>query len=94
MIRIYFVFDDPKDEELVNLSYVDVPTSNPGEALRRVESAAESGELWKNMYPDERERPYKLVGSKMLYLDISTLPSEHRPETTLHSQSSAESDTL
>lgn len=85
MIRIFFAFDDPKDEDLVNLSYVDVPTSNPGDALRRVEKAAESGELWKNMYPDEREHPYKLISSKMLYLDISTLLSEHRPETTLHS---------
>jgi hypothetical protein len=27
MIRVYFVFEDPMDDEQVNLSFVDVPTS-------------------------------------------------------------------
>ena len=83
MIRIYFVFEDPNDEELVNLSYVDVPTTDPRKAFLRVEKAADSGELWKGMYPDEEEHPYSLIRTHMMYLDISSLPDEHRPETTL-----------
>jgi hypothetical protein len=83
MIRVYFVFEDPLDEELVNLSYVDVPTSDPREAFRRVQQAAESGELWRNMYPDDEEHPYTLIRTKMMCLDISTLAHEHSAETTL-----------
>jgi hypothetical protein len=85
MIRVYFVFEDPNDEELVNLSYIDVPTTDPSEAFFRVEQAAESGELWENMFPDEEDRPYTLIKSKMIYLDISTLVREHHAETTLAS---------
>ena len=83
MIRVYFVFEDPLDEEEINLSYVDVPTRDPGEALRRVEKAAESGELWRNLYPDDEEHPYTLINSKMMYLDISALPDELSADTTL-----------
>jgi hypothetical protein len=83
MIRIYFLFDDPLDEEEVNLSFVDIPTRNPAEAFARVEAAAESGELWKNMYPDDKEHPYRLINNKMMYLDVSTLPHEHNSESIL-----------
>jgi hypothetical protein len=83
MIRIYFVFEDPFDNELVNLSYVDVATGKPDVAFSRVEQAAESGELWENMFPDDEEHPYKLVKTKMMHLDISPLTREHRTETTL-----------
>lgn len=83
MIRVYFAFEDPLDEEMVNLSYVDVPTSDPREALSRVEHAAESGDLWKSMYPDDEEHPQTLIKSKMMYLDISTLPLEQNADTTL-----------
>ena len=83
MIRIYFVFEDPMDEDLVNLSYVDVPTADPGEAFLHVEDAAESGELWENLFPDERERPYRLIRTKMMSLDISMLTREHHADTTL-----------
>jgi hypothetical protein len=54
MIRVYFVFRDPLDEAEVNLSFVDVPTADPARAFERVEQAAESGELWKNLYPDDQ----------------------------------------
>ena len=84
MIRIYFVFRDPLDEEQINLSFVDLPTQNPDKAFYRVFEAAESGELWKNLYPDDEEHPYTLIKSKMMYLDISTLPlNELREETRL-----------
>jgi len=49
MIRVYFIFEDPLDDAEVNLSFVDVPTRDPRKALERVEQAAESGELWKQM---------------------------------------------
>lgn len=80
MIRVYFVYEDPFDETEVNLSFVDLPTQDPRLALQRVEEAAESGELWMNMYPDANEHPYTLVKSKMMYLDVS------RP---LHTQDAA-----
>lgn len=83
MIRVYFVFEDPLDEEGVNLSYFDVPTQDPGEAFGRIEEAADSGELWERMYPDDKEHPYSLIKSKMTYLDISTLPHEQSPDTLL-----------
>ena len=83
MIRVYFVFDDPLDEEEINLSYVDVPTQDPGEAFQHVEKAAESGELWKNLYPDDEEHPYTLIKSKMMYLDILALPNELSADTLL-----------
>jgi hypothetical protein len=83
MIRVYFVFEDPLDEAEVNLSFVDVPTRNPTKAFARVEQAADSGELWKNLYPEEEEHPYALIRSKMMYLDISTLSREHSADTTL-----------
>ncbi|MGA8763261.1 MAG: hypothetical protein WB562_10390 [Candidatus Sulfotelmatobacter sp.] len=84
MIRVYFVFEDPNDDELINLSYIDVSTADPGQAFLSVQTAAESGELWKNMYPNEGEHLYRLITSKMMYLDISALQHEHRAETTLH----------
>ena len=83
MIRVYFVFEDPFDDEEVNLSYVDVPTPDPTEALRRVAEAAKSGRLWRNLYPDDNVRPYLLIGSKMAYLDISLLTGEWNEHTTL-----------
>ena len=49
MIRVYFIFEDPLDDAEVNLSFVDVPTRDPRKAFERVEQAAESGELWKQM---------------------------------------------
>ena len=85
MIRIYFVFDDPLDDDGVNLSYIDVPTQDPSEAFSRVAGADESGELWRSLYPDEDAHPYKLIETKMLYLDISTLANEQSVETTLTS---------
>ncbi len=83
MIRVYFIFEDPNDEVLINLSYVDVETTDPDEAFFQVGRAAESGELWRNMYPEEEERPYRLINNKMMYLDISSLTTEHHVETTL-----------
>lgn len=83
MIRVYFVFEDPLDEKEINLSYVDVPTQDPGEAIQRVEEAADSGELWQNLYPDDQQHPYTLIKNKMMYLDISALPHEVCAETIL-----------
>ena len=83
MIRVYFVFEDPLDDAEVNLSFVDVPTQDPGKAFERIEEAAESGRLWKNMYPDEQEHPYTLIKGKMIYLDISALPHELSAHTVL-----------
>jgi hypothetical protein len=83
MIRVYFVFEDPLDESGVNLSFADVPTRDPAKAFDRVEEAAEAGELWKAMYPDDEEHPYKLVLDKMIYLDISTLPYAPNAATIL-----------
>lgn len=83
MIRVYFVFEDPLDEAEVNLSFVDVPTRDPREAFERVEQAAKSGKLWKNMYPDDRDHPYTLITAKMMYLDVSNLPHEQRVDTIL-----------
>jgi hypothetical protein len=85
MIRVYFVFEDPRDDAGINLSFVDVPTRDPDEAVKRVEEAANSGELWENMYPDDREHPYALIKSKMMYLDITTLRHEQSADTTLAS---------
>jgi hypothetical protein len=83
MIRVYFVFEDPLDEAGVNLSFVDVPTRDPREAFERVEKAAESGKLWKNMYPDDQDHPYTLIKAKMMYFDVSALPHEQRADTVL-----------
>ncbi len=83
MIRVYFVFEDPNDEADVNLSFVDVLTRDPSKAFERVENAAESGELWKNMFPNDRQHPYTLIKTKMMYLDISTLTHEHSADTVL-----------
>jgi hypothetical protein len=83
MIRVYFVFEDPLDESEVNLSFVDVPTRNPDKAFDRVVEAAESGELWKGMYPDDWEHSYSLIEGKMMYLDISALPDERSADATL-----------
>ncbi len=83
MIRVYFVFEDPLDDAQVNLSFVDVPTRDPGKALQRVEEAAASGQLWKAMYPDDEEHPYALIKNKMSYLDISALPGEPSADTVL-----------
>ena len=83
MIRVYFVFEDPLDESEVNLSFVDVPTGDPDQALHRVEQAAESGELWKNLYPDDWQHSYALIKDKMMYLDISALPREPKADTVL-----------
>jgi len=83
MIRVYFVFEDPLDETEVNLSFADVPTPDPRRAFERVEEAAASGELWKSMYPDDRVHPYTLIKTKMMSLDISTLPHEQCANTLL-----------
>ena len=83
MIRVYFVFEDPLDESGVNLSFADVPTRDPEKAFERVEKAAESGELWRGMYPDDEEHPYMLISNKMMYLDISALPQEARVDALL-----------
>ncbi|HLW80592.1 MAG TPA: hypothetical protein VKS20_00980 [Candidatus Acidoferrales bacterium] len=83
MIRVYFIFEDPLDDTGLNLSYVDVPTKESTKALSRVQQAASSGELWKNLCPDKKEHMYVLLPSKMQYLDISELPEEVVPETTL-----------
>lgn len=83
MIRVYFVFDDPLDEEGINLSYFDVPTQDPRKAFARIEEAADSGELWERMYPGDKEHPYSLINSKMTYLDISTLTHEQSVDTLL-----------
>ena len=83
MIRVYFLFHDPFDDDGVNLSYVDIPTGDPVKALQRVQEAARSGELWRNMYPESKEWPYALVNDKMTFLDISGLPHEQRRETVL-----------
>ncbi len=83
MIRVYFVFEDPLDDDGVNLSFVDVPTQNPRKAFRRVVEAAESGELWNNLYPDDEEHPYTLLDTKMTYLNISRLAHEQSADTVL-----------
>lgn len=83
MIRVYFVFNDPLDESGINLSFADIPTDDPGEAFMRVEDAAESGELWKQMYPDDEERTYSLIKGKMMYLDISNPTRAQGAETVL-----------
>ena len=83
MIRVYFVFEDPLDDTGINLSFVDVPTRDPDKAFERIEEAAESGELWKLLYPDDQEHPYTLFKYKMSYLDISALPHELSAHTVL-----------
>ena len=71
MIRVYFVFEDPLDDTGINLSYVDVDVKAPREALERVEQAAESGELWRNLYPEDEDYPYILIKAKTMYLEIA-----------------------
>jgi hypothetical protein len=83
MIRVYFVFNDSLDDSEVNLSYIDVPTRDPDKAIKRVDEAAQSGELWKSIYPDDIERPYTPINNKMAYLDISALPHEATADTVL-----------
>ena len=83
MIRVYFVYEDPLDESGVNLSFADVPTQDPGDAVMRVQEAAETGELWASMYPDEDSHPHRLIKAKMSYLDISALPHEWSEDTIL-----------
>jgi ASC-1-like (ASCH) protein len=83
MIRVYFVFEDPLDDSGINLSFADVPTTDPDKALRRVHDAARSGELWRILYPDDQERRYSILDNKMSYLDISTLPNESNADTVL-----------
>lgn len=83
MIRVYFVFEDPLDDAGINLSFVDVPTGHPDKALERIEKAAESGELWKLIYPEDQEHPYTLIKYKMSWLDISALPNEPVEDTVL-----------
>jgi hypothetical protein len=83
MIRVYFVFGDPLDDAGINLSFADVPTSDPAKALKRVHDAARTGELWQILYPDSTEHPYTLVPGKMIYLNISALPGEYTVETAL-----------
>jgi hypothetical protein len=73
MIRVYFVYEDPFDDAGINLSFADVPTTDPGKAFKRIQGAANSGELWQVLYPDTKEHPYTLVASKMTFLDISEL---------------------
>ena len=74
MIRVYFVFEDPLDDTGINLSYVDVAVKTPRDALERVEQAAQSGELWRNLYPQDEECPYALIKDKMMYVDIAGTP--------------------
>jgi len=83
MIRVYFVFEDPLDDAGINLSFADLPTTDPGRAFRRIHDAAESGELWKVLYPDEQDYSYVLINNKMSYLDISALPNESNSDTVL-----------
>jgi hypothetical protein len=83
MIRVYFVFEDPFDDAEVNLSFVDVPTRDPEKAFEAVERAAESGALWKFLYPNDAEHPQALIGDKMVWLDISALPQETTADTLI-----------
>ena len=83
MIRVYFVYEDPLDEGGVNLSFADVPTQDPGKAPACMEEAAESGELWKSMYPEDQECPYRLIRNKMMFLDVSGLSNEVSADTVL-----------
>ncbi len=68
-----------------HLSYVDVPTVEAGLAIERVKDAADSGELWTRLYPEDAEgdSEYSLLETKMTFLDISGLPQEHSMETLL-----------
>jgi hypothetical protein len=83
MIRVYFVFEDPLDESGVNLSFADVPTRDPEKAFERVEEAAQSGELWKAMYPHDEDHPYVLISEKMMFLDISASPHGRNAQAIL-----------
>jgi len=83
MIRVYFVFEDPFDDSGINLSYVDVPTRDASSAFERISESARTGELWKRLYPEDEEHPYKLIENKMACLDISSLNHESTPNTTL-----------
>lgn len=84
-MRVYFVFEDALDDSGVNLSFVDVPTQKPGEAIQSVKVAAASGDLWKQLYPDvdDSEGLFALMETNMTCLDISSLPQEHNPATVL-----------
>jgi len=83
MIRVYFVFEDPFDDSGINLSFADVPTTDPAKALKRVHDAAHSGDLWELLYPDDQEHTYSILDNKMSYLDISRLPNESNASTIL-----------
>jgi hypothetical protein len=83
MIRVYFVYEDPIDETGVNLSFVDVLTRDPRRAILRVHEAADTGELWKSMYPRDKQHPYTLIKSHISYLDISALSYEVRAHSVL-----------
>jgi hypothetical protein len=83
MIRVYFVFKDPFDDTEINLSFADVPTRDPHRAFERVEEAADSGELWKSMYPDDQEHPYTLIKTKMMSFALSTSPHRQSSNTVL-----------
>jgi len=82
-MRVFFIYEDPFDDAEVNLSFVDVPTQDQQKAFKRIEEAAGSGELWRAMYPDDRDRPYKLIKNKMACIDISALPHEPTVDTIL-----------
>lgn len=77
MIRVYFVFEDPLDETGIKLSFVDVPTQDPSKAVERVEKAADSGELWEHLYPDEQEHPFTLLKTKTMFCEIAAPIPEH-----------------
>ncbi len=83
MVRVYFVYEDPLDDSGINLSFADVPTTNPNKAFKRVQKAAESGELWRTLYPEDQEHPYTLIKHKMSSIDISALPNEWNEDTIL-----------
>ena len=51
--------------------------------LNGLKTAAERGELWKKLYPDDHEHPYTLLKTKMTYLDISKLAHEQSVDMVL-----------
>ncbi len=83
MIRVYFVYEDPLDEVNVNLSFIDVPTRSASKALRRVSEAATSGELWTTLYGSNGGDGYRLIESKMTYLNITAVRGEWSESTLL-----------
>ena len=80
MIRVFFVFEDPLDDSGVNLSFVDVDTFDPERALERVEEAAASGALWRNLYPNEQEPPFRVIPGKIMTCNLS---GEHPSSATV-----------